>query len=72
MAEGMMIMKEYPHELAQACRLRASRVGFPPLRRTLINIADDYEMDAILVNSSSQALIESRHLIAAADKLLRH
>ena len=67
-----VITKEYPRELAQACRLRASRVAFPPLRWTLLEIADQYECEAELVEGSSQALIESRHLIAAADKLLRH
>ena len=59
-------------ELAQACRRRASHIAFPPLRWTLLEIADQYECEAELVESSSQALIESRHLIAAADKLLRH
>ena len=66
-----MITKEYPRELAQACRLRASRVAFPPLHWTLLEIADQYECEAELAEGSSQALIESRHLIAAADKLLR-
>ena len=67
-----MITKEFSLELAQACRVRASRVGFPPLRWALMEIADHHERDAVLVESSLQTVIESRRLIAAAAELLRH
>jgi hypothetical protein len=67
-----MTPKVDPRILAQGCRARASHAGFPPLRRTLMDIADHYELDAYLVESSLRSLRESRHLIAAAEELLRH
>jgi hypothetical protein len=67
-----MITKAYPLELARVCRFHASRAGFPSLRRVLLNIADRCEMDARVIERSWQALTESRHLIATADKLLRN
>jgi hypothetical protein len=36
-----------------------------------MEIADHHERDAVLVESSLQTVLESRHLIAAAAKLLR-
>ena len=67
-----MTPKVDPRILAQGCRVRAARVGFPPLRQTLMDIADHYELDARLVESSLRSLRESRNLIAATEELLRH
>ena len=66
-----MNTKETPRALAQRCRARASRVGFPPMREALLSIADHYELDADLLESSLQTIIDSERLIAKADQLLR-
>jgi hypothetical protein len=57
---------------AERCRERATRVSFPPLRSALLEIADQYDMEAALVERSLQAIIESKHLLNAADRLLHH
>ena len=66
-----MNTKETPHALAQRCRARASRVGFPPMREALLSIAEHYELDADLLESSLQTIIDSERLMAKADELLR-
>ena len=68
-AEWSMNTKETPRALAQRCRARASRVGFPPMREALLSIADHYELDADLLESSRQTIIDSERLLAKADEL---
>ena len=63
-------MKETPRALAQRCRARANHVGFPPMREALLSIADHYELDAVLWESSIQTIIDSERLLAKADELL--
>jgi hypothetical protein len=65
-----MTPKVDPHILAQGCRVPRVTFGFPPLRRTLMDIADHYELDAYLVESSLRSLRASRRLIAATEELL--
>jgi hypothetical protein len=41
------------------------------MREALLSIADHYELDARLLESSLQTIIDSERLIAKADELLR-
>ena len=65
-----MLTKDDLRTLAERCRDRACHAGFSPLREILLEVADQYELDARLVAASLQAVLESKRLIAEADKLI--
>jgi len=53
------------------CLQWADKAPTEPIRQTLLSIARLCEVDAELVERSKQCLIDSREMIARADRLLR-
>jgi hypothetical protein len=66
-----MLAKDDLRVLAERCRDRASHACFPGLEEALLRIADQYELEARVTESSLHAIMDSERLIDETAALLK-